>query len=135
MNYRCDGLELLLRIRPVDPTTLQNNHFVRLSPQTAQHLLAKALSQFLNNPDSSGQMDEERRCSGWWIDREASGSRQCASGIEFLPLVITFENGETIYASYNGGDLVTTKTIPVSAFDEGAFPCLDRNDVLDVESQ
>jgi len=129
MNHHCDGLELSLRIRRVDPATRTNNHFVRLSPQSAQHLLAMALSNFLNNPNSSGQMDEERRCSGWWIDHEASGSQKCASGIEFLPLAITFENGETIYASYNGGDLDTTKAIPVSAFDEGTFPCLDRNDL------
>lgn len=129
MRHHRDELALSMRMRPVDGTT--SNHFVRLSPQTAQTLFSMALAQCSkDNPNSLGQVDQDRRSTGWWIDREGSGSHRCTSGIEFLPLAITFANGETIYASYNGGDLDTANMPLASASDEGAFPFLVRNIML-----
>jgi hypothetical protein len=130
MNPDSDGLELSLRIRQIDLANSQavsnaNNNFVRLSPQTAQCLFDIALAQFWNHSDSLGQIDADCRCSGWSIDKEARGSQRCTSGIEFLPLSITFENGETIYTSYNGGDLDMYNMISGSTFDYGTFSFLN----------
>lgn len=122
MSNSHEGILLSVRVRLGDPNESfggTNNNFVRLSPQTAQRLFDTGVSELLYMQDS-GKINAESRRSGWWIDHEKQSSR-CTSGVEFLPLAVTFDSsGETIFASYNGGDL-SEENHPVCTLDEGVF--------------
>jgi hypothetical protein len=125
MNEPCYDRGKALRLQVVRrPTTTgtehshsHRNHFVRLAPQTAQRLRDIALSNVFEGheslttprlhlkapPPSQKQQQQQQR---WWIHQASQipVSTKCESGIDFLPLAITFEEtGKIIYASYNGG--------------------------------
>ena len=96
------GLSQSLQLRPVkrpSETKNNNNYFVRLSPATAKRLRDLALE---------GLRDDDLIAKGgdrsWTVSVEGSSS-SCQSGIEFLPLAIATDEGDTLYSSYNGGDL------------------------------
>ena len=75
-----------------------DNCFVRLPPSVAHRLWQEKRRE-------SGLFRLDTEDSHWSIEKEAGTSNRCASGIEFLPLAITFvSSGRTIYLSYNGGD-------------------------------
>jgi hypothetical protein len=89
------------RDQSVATTNQTDNLFVRLTPTTAQRLRTLAVADF--STQSRRKQHEKSRC--WYINSEPQSSR-CASGIEFLPLALTFvSTGEVTYASYNGGNL------------------------------
>lgn len=97
-----EGLRLQVRRRsgPTDEgeSVSSWNYFARLHPSVAQELYRQALQR---NPTTS-----RRLSSGLWtVESHLSSSSTCDSGVEFLPLAIVLETGETIYASYNGGDV------------------------------
>ena len=127
-NYVGDPIRLQVILRPSSehiPGCIMNhhNHFVRLTPHTAQRLCDIAVSKVIPNdtrtppqtdhphppphhhrPPKSPSPSQRR----WWIQQHhpipTSTTSCCESGIEFLPLAITFEStGDIIYASYNGG--------------------------------
>ena len=120
-------LQVILRPSPEHiPGCIMNhnhNHFVRLTPHTAQRLRDIAVSKVIPNdtrtpprthhhpppPPHHPPKPPSRR--QWLIHQQqqhhpipTSTTSCCESGIEFLPLAITFEStGDIIYASYNGG--------------------------------
>lgn len=98
------NIRLGVRRRPEpqhgDPqdSTASWNLFARLSPAIAKQLHDIAFHQ------STLQRTRYPHSSGWTVSSE--GSPRCASGVEFLPLVISFGACRTVYVSYNGGDLL-----------------------------
>lgn len=100
-----------------DVTNIPSNHFVRLSPNSAQRLRDIALSIVQTTPPVINQKHPSSTSRRWWIHHQCSYnispvmvSNEYNSGIEFLPLAITLEStGEIIYASYNGGNLSIDK--------------------------
>lgn len=102
-----------IRLRPLFRKSDDHsaNHFVRLSPCTALRLRDAATMAERNilsydvarkvQPDLSST--PVRR--NWSIGDTLVPSTLCALGIEFLPLEISTNDAETVYASYNGGDL------------------------------
>ena len=108
----------LLRLQVVWRSTSasDDNHFVRLTPRTARRLRDNA-GQHARSPStvvpppttvSSSPSSTPRGQPWWWIHHHGNNeeSCKCESGIDFLPLRMTFERtGQIIYASYNGGNL------------------------------
>jgi hypothetical protein len=98
------------------------NLFARLSPRVAQILHRQAWEEGImmihTNNNNSNNVDDGRldshynpsnnasdiHASGWRVT-EAPSDDSCDSGISFLPLKIEFPHGETVYASYNGGNV------------------------------
>ena len=84
-------------------------HFVRLSSHTAQRLYDRAHKQALErrNIQNHSIIDNgSNNTNRWSILDETKFSSRCTSGIEFLPITITFDNSDVIiYTSYNGGNL------------------------------
>ena len=101
----------LLRLQVVGRSTSasDDNHFVRLTPRTARRLRDNA-GQHARSPTtvSSSSSTPRGQQPWWWIHHHGNNeeSCKCESGIDFLPLRMTFERTEQIiYASYNGGNL------------------------------
>jgi hypothetical protein len=98
-----------------------DNNFARLSPNTARRLHDLAVQKLLLRKESYHDQEFVGGRNMWRIHDETRSSR-CASGIEFLPLAITFEStGETVYASYNGGDLDVAQYQVGSLSHQGPF--------------
>jgi hypothetical protein len=51
---------------------------------------------------------DDQTSAGWAVSSEKSSN--CTSGVEFLPLSIALPTGDTVYVSYNGGDLEETQS-------------------------
>jgi len=84
--------------------------FARLHPTVAQSLLQNALREW--NEKGHPQQHQPQHDS-WDVMSSHSRSKACSSGIEFLPLAVTFSSShnknnhdETIYVSYNGGSIL-----------------------------
>jgi hypothetical protein len=100
-------LQLLRRLGNTNEPDYQFNHFARLAPRMAillrDYARARELDSGNINVDDTSPNNRRTR---WWIHDEPVESSKCTSGIEFLPLAITFEaTGKTIYVSYNGGNV------------------------------
>ena len=90
--------------RPLVRTSANvGNQFVRLSPRTAEYLRDVAVKRSVTT--SGPRLNNDSDAGHWSIVDSFASSSACESGIEFLPLAITANNGKTVYASYNGGDL------------------------------
>ena len=104
----------LLRLQVVGRSTSasDDNHFVRLTPRTARRLRDNAgqhaRSPTVIPPTTVSSSTPRGQQPWWWIHHHGNNeeSCKCESGIDFLPLRMTFERtGQIIYASYNGGNL------------------------------
>ena len=74
--------------------------FARLPPTVAQSLYSA--SKRAAHVDTCQDPAED----AWDIRKSSTGTR-VPSGVEFLPLMVTFDSGQVVYVSYNGGDVET----------------------------
>jgi hypothetical protein len=87
------------------PHGKRNNLFVRLSSELAWDLQNQILSSVPSN--GTAELDDDDYVGACWVPVDEQGASSSPS-VEFLPLQITTydrEDGETIYASFNGGTI------------------------------
>ena len=137
---KSDSSSFGIQLRPlVRKKASENNLFVRLSPRTVVRLhdaaVASSMGQTRRSRNNSSNHSPEGGPRRWSILAEGatqvpSTTRCAATGIEFLPLKITTSSDggggkeETVYASYNGGDLKVVGTEQITriaqSLEEGA---------------
>ena len=83
--------ELRLLVREEEGKS--DNLFARLSLKAVSRLYSRAKRNL------SASLDNEFQYNSWSLGER--GNIDCSTN--FLPLLISFRNGATIYASYNGG--------------------------------